>query len=80
MACLDFAYWIFATQEKSDPAVCDICGRTVSRGTDLALHRKTHLSPEERAAVGYQCPEPGCTFKSLQKSNFNTHRNTHPAR
>ncbi|KAJ6582395.1 hypothetical protein B0H19DRAFT_1332575 [Mycena capillaripes] len=32
-----------------------------------------HMSPEERESQMYECPEPGCTHRSLQKSNLETH-------
>ncbi|ESK91496.1 c2h2 finger domain [Moniliophthora roreri MCA 2997] len=63
--------------KKSGPFVCDTCHRTLSRGADLRRHAKTHLSKEKRAKVEHRCPEPGCTYKTLQPSNLKTHRNTH---
>ncbi|KAJ6582385.1 hypothetical protein B0H19DRAFT_1229362 [Mycena capillaripes] len=41
--------------------------------TDLRRHMPRHMSPEERESQMYKCPEPGCTHRSLQRSNLETH-------
>ncbi|KAF7358867.1 Transcriptional repressor CTCF-like [Mycena sanguinolenta] len=40
---------------------------------DLKRHLPRHMSPEEREKRMHKCPHPGCTHKSLQKSNVDTH-------
>ncbi|KAJ6592374.1 hypothetical protein B0H19DRAFT_1364931 [Mycena capillaripes] len=49
------------------------CPWSFKTPTDLRRHTPRHMSPEERERQMYKCPEPGCTHKSLQKSNLETH-------
>ncbi|KAF7350581.1 C2h2 finger domain [Mycena sanguinolenta] len=41
--------------------------------TDLRRHLPRHMSPEDREKRMHRCPDPGCSHKSLQKSNVDTH-------
>ncbi|KAK7043489.1 hypothetical protein R3P38DRAFT_2884773, partial [Favolaschia claudopus] len=49
------------------------CDWSYKNPTDLSRHTARHLSPEEREKLMHHCPFPGCTHKSLQKSNMKTH-------
>ncbi|KAJ4000326.1 hypothetical protein F5050DRAFT_562950 [Lentinula boryana] len=60
-----------------DPAVCDLCGTKVARKGDLPRHMRSHLSAEEKFSKSYACPYDGCTYRSLQKGNVDTHIRTH---
>ncbi|KAF7362810.1 hypothetical protein MVEN_00630800 [Mycena venus] len=52
------------------------CPWSFKTQTDLKRHHKSrHMSPEEREKQMYKCPMQGCTHKSLQKSNLETHYN-----
>ncbi|KAJ6492033.1 hypothetical protein C8R45DRAFT_1096089 [Mycena sanguinolenta] len=52
------------------------CPWSFSNKTDLRRHLPRHMSPEEREKRMYKCPYPGCTHRSLQKSNLETHYNS----
>ncbi|KAJ6493432.1 hypothetical protein C8R45DRAFT_1136652 [Mycena sanguinolenta] len=52
------------------------CPWSFSKTTDLRRHLPRHMSPEEREKRMYKCPDPGCTYKTLQKSNLQTHYNS----
>ncbi|KAG2059053.1 hypothetical protein BDR06DRAFT_1003685 [Suillus hirtellus] len=54
---------------------CHICHRTISRKADLPRHMQTH--DEHKEALMHACPFPDCNFKTLQKSNVQTHIRTH---
>ncbi|KIY48046.1 hypothetical protein FISHEDRAFT_59245 [Fistulina hepatica ATCC 64428] len=56
---------------------CPKCGRRISRPADRARHMKTHLPRDLRDKECFKCPESGCKYKTLQKSNLSTHLNTH---
>ncbi|KAJ7677713.1 hypothetical protein DFH06DRAFT_1316520 [Mycena polygramma] len=49
------------------------CPWTFKSKADLNRHLPQHMSPEEREKLMYKCTAPGCSFKSLQKSNLKTH-------
>ncbi|KAJ7708116.1 hypothetical protein B0H17DRAFT_1124895 [Mycena rosella] len=51
----------------------DGCLWTFARQGCLNRHMHKHKSPEEREKLMIHCAEPGCTHKTLQKSNMNTH-------
>ncbi|KAJ7830350.1 hypothetical protein B0H14DRAFT_3715691 [Mycena olivaceomarginata] len=51
------------------------CPWSFKNQTDLSRHMPRHMSPEEREKQMYKCPQPGCTHRSLQKSNLQTHYN-----
>ncbi|KAJ7263629.1 hypothetical protein B0H12DRAFT_283106 [Mycena haematopus] len=51
----------------------DSCPWSFRTQTDLRRHLPRHMSPEEREKQMYKCPQAGCTHKSLQKSNLETH-------
>ncbi|KAF8161942.1 hypothetical protein K438DRAFT_1985461 [Mycena galopus ATCC 62051] len=51
----------------------DDCPWSFRTQTDLRRHLPRHMSPEEREKQMYKCPQPGCSHKSLQKSNLETH-------
>ncbi|KAJ7364546.1 hypothetical protein DFH08DRAFT_950115 [Mycena albidolilacea] len=51
------------------------CPWSFKNQTDLSRHMPRHMSPEERKKQMYKCPQPGCTHRSLQKSNLQTHYN-----
>ncbi|KAJ4490219.1 hypothetical protein J3R30DRAFT_48510 [Lentinula aciculospora] len=56
-----------------DPTACEFCGARVARPCDLQRHMQKHLRGEERASRSFSCPYANCGFKSLQKSNTDTH-------
>ncbi|KAJ3821833.1 hypothetical protein F5880DRAFT_761444 [Lentinula raphanica] len=56
-----------------DRTICERCGVRVPRPCDLYRHTQRHLKGEERALRSFSCPYPDCEFKSLQKSNMDTH-------
>ncbi|KAJ6481432.1 hypothetical protein C8R47DRAFT_1197651 [Mycena vitilis] len=49
------------------------CPWTFKSNADLNRHLPQHMSPEEREKLMYRCTAPGCSYKSLQKSNLKTH-------
>ncbi|KAJ7661749.1 hypothetical protein B0H17DRAFT_1144557 [Mycena rosella] len=53
----------------------DGCPWTFARQGCLKRHMPKHISPEEREKLMIHCAKPGCTHKTLQKSNMNTHYN-----
>ncbi|KAH7921877.1 hypothetical protein BV22DRAFT_991034, partial [Leucogyrophana mollusca] len=54
---------------------CTICNKTVSRKADLPRHMRTH--DVNKRALMHACPYEGCDYKTLQKSNVQTHIRTH---
>ncbi|KAG7085694.1 hypothetical protein E1B28_003239 [Marasmius oreades] len=54
---------------------CDECGIVLARSGDMSRHKKIHS--ENRQEIVHWCPWDGCNFSSLQKSNVETHFNTH---
>ncbi|OAX41824.1 hypothetical protein K503DRAFT_767306 [Rhizopogon vinicolor AM-OR11-026] len=60
---------------RSKPADCPVCHKTLSRKADLPRHMRTH--DENKEALMHACPFPNCDFKTLQKSNVQTHIRTH---
>ncbi|KAF9267222.1 hypothetical protein L218DRAFT_725083 [Marasmius fiardii PR-910] len=66
-----------STTPSSNPAgsQCPDCGFIPVRRSDMARHKKIHS--ENKEELLHRCPWPGCTVASLQKSNINTHYNTH---
>ncbi|KAI9572516.1 hypothetical protein HD554DRAFT_1549045 [Boletus coccyginus] len=65
------------TGPRASTAVdCHVCGKTISRKTDLGRHLKTHST--NKAELMHTCPYyPECTYKTLQRSNLRTHLNVH---
>ncbi|KAJ7059461.1 hypothetical protein C8F01DRAFT_1084647 [Mycena amicta] len=57
------------------PYRCEECPWSFHRPQDLQRHQQTHLEEEDRKY--HRCPEPNCSYKDLQKSNLETHRNIH---
>ncbi|KAK7457082.1 hypothetical protein VKT23_010383 [Stygiomarasmius scandens] len=67
---------------KHDPTdkksrTCEVCGRELSRKSDISRHMKLHLAPEEKEKLSYRCIVQDCPFKSLQKSNADAHIASH---
>ncbi|KAF8811193.1 hypothetical protein BYT27DRAFT_7252914 [Phlegmacium glaucopus] len=58
-------------KEQVDP--CGICGFVVSRKGDIPRHAMRHASEDEKLP----CPWEGCTFRTFQKSNLDTHYRRH---
>ncbi|KAJ7093158.1 hypothetical protein C8R44DRAFT_399692 [Mycena epipterygia] len=56
-------------------ATCEHCGACMKRNTDLPRHMLIHAKDKEEFM--FACPIPGCTHKTLQKSNLATHIRTH---
>ncbi|THU93535.1 hypothetical protein K435DRAFT_967270 [Dendrothele bispora CBS 962.96] len=56
-----------------DKYECQHCGKQFGRPYDLKRHVQVH-DPDARKC---NCPEPGCDFSTLQKSNLDTHIRTH---
>ncbi|THU85939.1 hypothetical protein K435DRAFT_301990 [Dendrothele bispora CBS 962.96] len=52
---------------------CPECGREFERKHDLLRHSKMH----DPNAKKHKCPEPNCSFSTLQKSNLITHMVIH---
>ncbi|KAG1832207.1 hypothetical protein EV424DRAFT_1313676, partial [Suillus variegatus] len=57
------------------PVNCPVCHKTISRKADLPRHMRTH--DEHKEALMHACPFPNCDYKTLQKSNLQTHIRTH---
>ncbi|KAJ7475046.1 hypothetical protein FB451DRAFT_1174448 [Mycena latifolia] len=49
------------------------CPWSFARKGCLKRHSRKHMSSEEREEHMIHCAEPGCTHKTLQRSNMNTH-------
>ncbi|PPQ65520.1 hypothetical protein CVT26_000477 [Gymnopilus dilepis] len=63
------------TKKKNKPRAsdpCPVCGKVVSRMSDLNRHMKTH-DPEAKIP----CPYEDCDFRTLQRSNLATHIRRH---
>ncbi|KZT06670.1 uncharacterized protein LAESUDRAFT_812635 [Laetiporus sulphureus 93-53] len=54
---------------------CRLCGKTLSGQRDLSRHLLLHL--EDKSERMHQCGHPGCTYRTLQKSNLRTHMYKH---
>ncbi|KDR70180.1 hypothetical protein GALMADRAFT_255029 [Galerina marginata CBS 339.88] len=59
-----------AHTDPSDP--CEVCGQVISRNSDMPRHMKTHDTTEKTP-----CPYEGCDFRTVQKSNLETHMRRH---
>ncbi|KAG0698648.1 hypothetical protein DFH29DRAFT_1017797 [Suillus ampliporus] len=57
------------------PVDCPVCHKTIGRKADLPRHMCTHDGNKE--ALMHACPFPNCDYKTLQKSNMQTHIRTH---
>ncbi|KAJ8080659.1 hypothetical protein PM082_017493 [Marasmius tenuissimus] len=55
--------------------VCAVCNYSSRRLADYERHMKVHLSSEDRDKISFHCPH--CDHKAFQKSNMETHINTH---
>ncbi|KAG2343365.1 hypothetical protein BDR05DRAFT_933380 [Suillus weaverae] len=64
-----------ATGRNSKSVECTICHKVISRKADLPRHMRTHA--ENKDDLKHACPYDGCDYKSLQKSNVQTHIRTH---
>ncbi|KAI9569751.1 hypothetical protein HD554DRAFT_2170745 [Boletus coccyginus] len=64
-----------APPRASTAVVCDVCHKTINRKADLPRHMKTHA--ENKEALMHACDHPGCTYKTLQRSNLLTHLDVH---
>lgn len=60
---------------RNTPIGCPICQKVLSRKADLPRHMRTH--DEHKEALMHACPFPNCNYKTLQKSNLQTHIRTH---
>ncbi|KAL1666355.1 hypothetical protein GGF50DRAFT_99450 [Schizophyllum commune] len=60
-----------------DNGNCSKCGRYISRSSDFARHAITHMELGDKDASMYYCPHEGCAYKTLQKSNLESHFNVH---
>ncbi|KAG2122923.1 hypothetical protein DEU56DRAFT_760201 [Suillus clintonianus] len=57
------------------PVQCPSCSKIISRKEDLPRHLETHAQNKED--LMHPCTHPGCKFKTLQKSNLQTHQRIH---
>ncbi|KAG2065647.1 hypothetical protein BDR04DRAFT_1121734 [Suillus decipiens] len=65
-----------AAGRNTTPVNCPVCHKAISRKADLPRHMHTH--DEHKEALMHACPFPNCNYKTLQKSNVQTHiRTTH---
>ncbi|KAG2110917.1 uncharacterized protein F5147DRAFT_107838 [Suillus discolor] len=64
-----------AAGRNMTPVDCHVCHKTISRKADLPRHMRTH--DEHKEALMHACPFPDCNYKTLQKSNLQTHIRTH---
>ncbi|KAG2116704.1 uncharacterized protein F5147DRAFT_674036 [Suillus discolor] len=64
-----------AAGRNTTPVNCPVCHKAISRKADLPRHMRTH--DEHKEALMHACPFPNCDYKTLQKSNLQTHIRTH---
>ncbi|KAG2043631.1 hypothetical protein BDR03DRAFT_978068 [Suillus americanus] len=64
-----------AAGRNTTPVDCPVCHKVISRKADLPRHMRTH--DEHKEALMHACPFPDCDYKTLQKSNVQTHIRTH---
>ncbi|KAG1810550.1 uncharacterized protein BJ212DRAFT_1589609 [Suillus subaureus] len=64
-----------ATRPNLQSVECPVCHRVISRKADLPRHMRIHA--ENKDALKHACPYDGCDYKTLQKSNVQTHIRTH---
>ncbi|KAG2032732.1 hypothetical protein BDR03DRAFT_985523 [Suillus americanus] len=64
-----------ATGRNLKSVECTVCYKVISRKADLPRHMLTHA--ENKDALKHACPYDGCDYKTLQKSNIQTHIRTH---
>ncbi|KAJ7478398.1 hypothetical protein FB451DRAFT_1452907 [Mycena latifolia] len=55
----------------------DTCAWSYPRQSDLTRHSLTHMTPEEQEEHMFVCSYPGCSHRTLQRSNMNTHFRIH---
>jgi len=56
-------------------ATCDICGKQLARQSDMPRHKRLHDPKPDRWM--HWCPEPGCNYGSMQRSNLRNHIRRH---
>jgi len=56
-------------------AICDICGKQLARQSDMPRHKRLHDPRPDRWM--HWCPEPGCEYGSMQRSNLRNHIRKH---
>ncbi|KAG2368121.1 hypothetical protein BDR07DRAFT_1350137 [Suillus spraguei] len=64
-----------AAGRNTTPVNCPICHKAISRKADLPRHMRLH--DEHKEALMHACLYPNCNYKTLQKSNLQTHIRTH---
>ncbi|KAI0249210.1 hypothetical protein BJV78DRAFT_712956 [Lactifluus subvellereus] len=66
-----------ATPSRQGKALarCDICGKQLARQSDMPRHKRLHDPEPERWM--HWCPEPGCDYGSMQRSNLRNHVRKH---
>lgn len=56
-------------------ATCDVCGKQLARQSDMPRHKRLHDPKPDRWM--HWCPEPGCNYGSMQRSNLRNHIRKH---
>ncbi|KAG2078878.1 hypothetical protein BDR04DRAFT_1137769 [Suillus decipiens] len=64
-----------AAGRNTTPVNCPVCHKAISRKADLPRHMRTH--DEHKEALMHPCSYPNCNYKTLQKSNLQTHIRIH---
>ncbi|KAI9509330.1 hypothetical protein F5148DRAFT_774254 [Russula earlei] len=64
-----------SSRRGSSLATCDICGKRLARQSDMPRHKRLHDPKPDRWM--HWCPEPGCDYGSMQRSNLRNHIRKH---
>jgi len=63
------------SKSANSSAICDICGKKLARQSDMPRHKRLHDPKPDRWM--HWCPEPGCDYGSMQRSNLRNHIRKH---
>ncbi|KAH9996695.1 hypothetical protein BJV74DRAFT_281831 [Russula compacta] len=64
-----------ALRSANSLPTCDICGKHLARWSDMPRHKRLHDPKPDRWL--HWCPEPGCDYRSMQRSNLRNHIRKH---